>query len=148
MLSANTVNIAIPLKKRHSLLHPLSLQWRHNEHDGVSNHQPHDCLLNRLFRHRSKRTSKPSVTCLCAGNSSVTGEFPAQRASNLENISIWWHLHDANYGVYFGSQLHGWWTSFRRNGVRNDLCDRFASTSGASLRRKSTTQEQILQSSK
>ena len=25
------------------------LQWRHNEHDGVSNHQPRDCLLNRLF---------------------------------------------------------------------------------------------------
>ena len=23
----------------------MSLQWRHNEHDGVSNHQPHDCLL-------------------------------------------------------------------------------------------------------
>ena len=43
---------------------------------------------------------------------------------------------------------HGWWTSFRRNGVRNDLCDWFASTSGASLRRKSATQEQILQFSK
>ena len=26
------------------------LLWRHNGHDGVSNHQPHDCLLNRLFR--------------------------------------------------------------------------------------------------
>ena len=25
-----------------------SIQWRHNGHDGVSNHQPHDCLLNRL----------------------------------------------------------------------------------------------------
>ena len=22
---------------------PLTLQWRHNERDGVSNHQPHDC---------------------------------------------------------------------------------------------------------
>ena len=31
-----------------------SLQWRHNEHDSVSNHQPHNCLLNRLFRRRSK----------------------------------------------------------------------------------------------
>ena len=29
---------------------PKSLQWRHNERDGVSNHQPHDCLLNRLFK--------------------------------------------------------------------------------------------------
>ena len=27
-----------------------SLQWRHNGRDSVSNHQPHDCLLNRLLR--------------------------------------------------------------------------------------------------
>ena len=46
-----------------------ALQWRHNEHDGVSNHQPHDCLLNRLYRRRSKKTSKLRVTGLCAGNS-------------------------------------------------------------------------------
>ena len=68
----------------------LSLQWRHDERDGVSNHQPHECLLNRLFRRRSKRTSKLRVTGLCAGNSPLTGEFPAQRASNTENVSIWW----------------------------------------------------------
>ena len=48
-----------------------SLQWRHNERDGVSNHQPHDCLLNLLFRRRSKKTSKLRVTGLCAGNSLV-----------------------------------------------------------------------------
>ena len=41
-----------------------ALHWRHNEHDCVSNHQPHDCLLNRLFRRRSKKTSKPRVTGL------------------------------------------------------------------------------------
>ena len=67
--------------------------WRHNEHDGVSNHQPHDCLLNRLFRRRSMKTSKLCVTGLCAGNSPVTGEFPAQRVSNAENVSIWWRHH-------------------------------------------------------
>ena len=60
----------------------LSLQWRHNEHDGISNHQTHDCLLNHLFRCISKKTSQLHVTGLCAGNSPVTGEFPAQRASN------------------------------------------------------------------
>ena len=32
-----------------------ALRWRHNGHNGVSNHQPHDCLLNRLFRHSSKK---------------------------------------------------------------------------------------------
>ena len=45
------------------------LHWRHNDHDGVSNHQPHGCLLNRLFRRRSKKTSKLRVTGLCVGNS-------------------------------------------------------------------------------
>ena len=69
------------------------LQWRHNDHDGVSNHQPDGCLLNRLFRRRSKKTSKLRVTGLCAGNSPVIGEFPAQRASNTENVSIWWRHH-------------------------------------------------------
>ena len=47
-------------------------------------------------KHRSKETSKFLVTGLCAGNSPVTGEFPAQRASNVENVSIWW-------------RHHGWW---------------------------------------
>ena len=67
-----------------------TLQWRHNELDGVSNHQPDDCLLNRLFKRRSKKTSKFRVTGLCV----VTGEFPAQRASNAENVSIWWRHHE------------------------------------------------------
>ena len=70
-----------------------ALRWRHNGPDSVSNHQPHDCLLNRLFRHRSKKTSKLRVTGLCAGNSPGTGEFPAQMASYAENVSIWWRHH-------------------------------------------------------
>ena len=72
----------------------------HNGHDGVLNHQPHGCLLNHLFRCRSKKTSKLHVTGLCAGNSPGTGEFPAQRASNVENVSIWWRHH--------GSYDPGW----------------------------------------
>ena len=70
-----------------------SLQWRHNGHDGVSHHRCLDCLLNRLFRHRSKKISKLRVTDLCAGNPPVTGGFPSQRASNAENVSIWWRYH-------------------------------------------------------
>ena len=70
------------------------LLWRHNVRDGVSNHQPHDCLLNRSFRRRSKKTSKLRVTGLSAGNSPVTGKFPAQMASYAENVSIWWRHHD------------------------------------------------------
>ena len=67
------------------------LQWRHNEHDSISNHQRLGCLLSRLFR--SKITSKLRVIGLCEGNSPVTGEIPTQRASNAENVSIWWRHH-------------------------------------------------------
>ena len=75
-------------------VHAWPLRWRHNELGGVSDHQPHDCLLNRLFGRRSKKTSNLCVTGLCPGNSLWTGEFPAQMASNAENVSIWWRHHD------------------------------------------------------
>ena len=70
-----------------------TLHWRHNGHDSVTNHQTHHYLLNRLFRRRSKKISKLRVTGLCEGNSPVTGEFPAQMASNAENVSIRWRHH-------------------------------------------------------
>ena len=76
------------------------LQWRHNWRDSVSNHQPHDCLLNGLFRRRSNKTWKLRVTGLCSGNSPGTGEFPAWMASKAENVSIWWRHHEPN--------LHRW----------------------------------------
>ena len=69
---------------------PLTLHWRHNECDGVSNHQRLHCLLKCWFRRGSKKTSKLRVAGLCVGNSPVTGEFPAQKASNAETGSIWW----------------------------------------------------------
>ena len=58
-------------------------RWRHTGRDGVSNHQPHYCLLNRL----------------CAGNSWVSGEFPAQMASNAEmfpfdDVIMWARVKD------------------------------------------------------
>ena len=75
------------------LICSMTLQWRHNEHDGISNHLHLPCLLNCWFRCRSKKTSKFRVTGLCMGNSPVTSEFPTQKASNTENVSIWWHHH-------------------------------------------------------
>ena len=74
-----------------------TLQRRHNGRDSVSNHQTYDCLLNRLFRRKSKKTSKLRVTGLCVGNSPGTGEFPAQMASNAENVSIWWRHHESEW---------------------------------------------------
>ena len=42
----------------------LSLQWRNNGRDSASNHQPHDCLLNRLFRCGSKKTTSNGSWCI------------------------------------------------------------------------------------
>ena len=72
----------------------ISLEWRHNELDGVSIHRRLDCFLNRLFRRRSKKTSKLRVIGLCEGNPPVTGGFPSQRTGNAENVAIWWHHYD------------------------------------------------------
>ena len=98
-------------------LQPSSLQWRHNGHDSVSNHQSHNCLLNRLFRRRSKKTSKLGVTGLCAGNSPGTGEFPTQMASNAENVSIWWRHHGAVSPREKGWRLSGV-DGIERQGIR------------------------------
>ena len=70
------------------------LQWLHSGRAGVWNYHPHDCLLKRLLRRRSKKALKLHITDLCAGNSPVTGEFPAQMTNNAENVSIWWHHHE------------------------------------------------------
>ena len=59
-----------------------SLQWCHNECDGVSNHRPLGRLLNRLFRRRSKKASKLPVTVI------GIHRWPV---SNAKNVSIWLH---------------------------------------------------------
>ena len=69
-------------------------EWRYNVCDSDSNHQPHDCLLKPFIQTQIKENIKFRVTGLCAGNSPVAGEFPAQRASNAENVSIWWRHHE------------------------------------------------------
>ena len=64
-----------PRRRRHDA-YVMSLRWHHNEPDGVSTHRRLNCLLNRLFMHRLKKTSKLCATGLYEGNSPVTGEFP------------------------------------------------------------------------
>ena len=81
------------------------LQWRH-ERDGISNNRCLDYLLNRWFRRRSKKTSKLRVIGHCEGNPSVTDGFPSQRASYVENVSIWWRRHAHPVGL-----LHQHWNN-------------------------------------
>ena len=118
-----------------------SLRWRHNGLNSVSNHQPHDCLLKRLFGRRSKKTSKQRVTGLCAGNSPETGEFPAQRASNAENaenaefddVIMSPLLQKTTAGVQFGLISIPIWMS---NPMSRKICDKtnyqFPNFNGAS----------------
>ena len=95
--------------------------WRHNRRDGVSNHQPHHCLLKRLFRRRSKKTSKLRVTGLCAGHSPVTGDFPVQMASNAENVSSWWR-HHAFHMVWFGVMIRRRVVSHWPMSIKSPMC--------------------------
>ena len=60
-------------------------------------------FFKHLFRRRSKKTSKLRVTGLCVGNTPLTGEFPTQRASSAESVSIWWRHH-----VLFGTDITMW----------------------------------------
>ena len=82
-----------------------TLQWCHNGHDGVLNHQPHHCLLNSLCRCRSKKTSKLRVIGLC-GEVIVDWWFPAQMASNAETVSIWWRHHDYIIVLMSGDRIN------------------------------------------
>ena len=82
----------------------VSLRWRHNGLDSVSNHQPHDCLFNRLFRRRSKKTSKLRVTGLFAGiyrgpvNS--THKWPVTRKMfPFDDVIMWIKLHTYGDGL-------------------------------------------------
>ena len=86
----------------------VALQWRHNDRDGILNYRVLHCLLNCWSRCRSKKISNFLVTDLCGGNSPVTGEFPALKASDAENVSIWWHHHGTICDHLIGTKRNSW----------------------------------------
>ena len=67
------------------------ITWRHNGHDGASNHQPHDCLP--IIQAQIKESIKATCHWPLWGDSPVAGEFPSTKASNAESVSIWWRHH-------------------------------------------------------
>ena len=89
-------------------VHSSPLRWRHNGRDGVSNHQPHQCLVNRLFGRRSKKTSKLRVTGLCVGNSPGTGEFP-HKGQWPVNSSHKWPVTRKMFPFHDVIMHHGGW---------------------------------------
>ena len=104
--SKHTQNWACSLKRR--LCHGLDIRvivrkigsWTHYDDVIMSAMASQIANLANVYstvysRRRSKKTSKLCVTGLCEGNLPVTGEFPSQRASDAENVSIWWRHHEA-----------------------------------------------------
>ena len=100
------------------------LRWRHNARNSVSNHQPHDCLLNRIFRRRSKKISKLRVTGLCAGSPvNSPHKWPLTRKMfpfddvimhNKESIN-------RNFDISLFPLLRAWTTCWINSRVTGDL---------------------------
>ena len=72
------------------------LQWRHTGRNGVSNYLPHDCLLNRLFGCKSKKTSKLRVTGLCGGIHRWPVNSP-HKGPVTRFFFIWWRHHGLHW---------------------------------------------------
>ena len=91
--------------------HRMDIQWRHNGRDGVSNHRRIDSFSAACSDAvLSKNTSKLRATGLCEANLPVTGEFPSQRPSNAENVSIRWRNHGSCWNRHQEWTRH--WQSF------------------------------------
>ena len=71
-----------------------TLQWRHNECGGVSNQRRLGCLLNRLFRRRSKKMSMFRVTGLCEGIHRWSVNSPHKWPVTRKMFFIWWRHHE------------------------------------------------------
>ena len=80
-----------------SIVRLLTLPGCHNERNGVSNHRRPNCLRDRLVRSRSKKTSKLRLNGFCDWNSRWIPR--THRASNAENVSIWWRHHGSFLGA-------------------------------------------------
>ena len=80
-----------------------SLRWRHNDHAGVSNHQPRGCLLNRLFRSKSKENIKaPRNWPLC-------GKFTGDRWISRTNGQLRGKCFHLMTSSWFKSTYQSWW---------------------------------------
>ena len=104
----------------------ITMHWRQNERDGVSNHQRLDCVLKRLFRRRSTKTSKLHPTGVCKGNPSVTGGFPSQKASDTENVFIRWRHHSwTSYNIWLDISVGVTWGAVisHRNAISGIIVD-------------------------
>ena len=95
------------------------IQWRHNGRDSVSNHQPHDCFPNRLFRYISKKTSKLRVTGLCAGNSPHKWPVTRKRYPFDDVIMIEGHINTVSLVSVISGHMK--WSQLIRDSVNSHV---------------------------
>ena len=95
------------------------LRWRHNEHEGVSNHQPHGCLLDRVFKENIKALRHWPLWGEFTGDRWI----PAQRVSNVENVSIWWRHGRTPEGINYDQKMTK--LAFTRNLVGKFVCSSY-----------------------
>ena len=85
-----------------------TLQWRHNGRDGVSNHQPHHCLLNRLFRRRSRKHRSSASVAFVFGIYRWPGNSPhkwpvTRKLFSLDDVIM-------QPDTFVSGHAHGCWT--------------------------------------
>ena len=83
-----------------------SLQRCHNERHGVSNHQPRDCLLNRLFKAQIKENIKAARHWLLCGEFTGDRRIPRTKARPVTRKML--PFHD---GIMFFMALPRQWLS-------------------------------------
>ena len=79
----------IAVKPILSAIKIILLQWRHNAPNGVSNHQP-TVVYPTVYSGADQTKHQSSASLVFVRG---TGEFPAQKTSNGEKVSIWWRHH-------------------------------------------------------
>ena len=81
-----------PIDSCSACIYAMTLQWRHNDH-GASQITSLALFTQPFIQTHIKENIKaPRHWPLC-GEFTGTGEFPAQKASYAENVSIWWRHH-------------------------------------------------------
>ena len=85
-----------------------SLQWCHNERDGVSNHQPHDCLLNRYSGADHRKHQSSASLAFVWGIHRWSVNYPHKGPVTRKMFPFGYIIMDALSGSFFAD-----WNSWR-----------------------------------
>ena len=115
IFSANILDILQSCSKPGRGKHNFTLLWHQHYNDVIMSLMVSEItslmiIYSAVYSRRSKKTWKLRVSGLCVGNSPVTCEFPTQRVSNAENVSIWWCHHEISI---MASQITGHSTVYK-----------------------------------